>query len=282
MNIWMVRAGKNAYLIDEFARGYVGIGWEAMGDMSSIHSQEEMKKKYVETYLDVKPGKVGNAAAMAHKFCNVMQQVDKVITYDPGSREYLVGSIISDYIYKPNEIRDFPNIRKVKWEHRVVRDYLSSTSRNSLGTTLTIFTVNPDVWQEFDALMYGESIPEDVVSEGDDDLLENIREQSKEFIKDRITQLDPYEYQDLVAGLLRAMGYKTRVSPPGSDRGVDILASPDGLGFEQPRIVVECKHRKGAMGAPEVRSFLGGRHQNDKGLYVSSGGFTKEAKYEAQ
>jgi hypothetical protein len=54
---------------------------------------------------------------------------------------------------------------------------------------------------------------------------------------------DPDELQDLVAGVLRAMGDKTRVSPPGADRGVDILASPEGFGFEQPRIIVERKHR---------------------------------------
>lgn len=131
-------------------------------------------------------------------------------------------------------------------------------------------------------VLKGEVIPEEIGSTDDADMLDNIRDQSKEFIKDKISRLDPYEYQDLVSGLLRAMGYKTRVSPPGADRGVDIHASPDGLGFEQPRIVVECKHRNGSMGAPEIRSFLGGRHQDDKSLYVSSGGFTKEAKYEAE
>lgn len=282
MNVWMVRAGQKAYLIDEFARGYVAIGWHKMGDMSNLKTPGEMREKYKVSYPDVKPGKVGNAAAMAYKFRTVMQVGDQVITYDPSNREYLVGSIKSDYQYKPNEISDYPNIRKVDWEGRVSRDRLSIGARNSLGSTLTLFTVNDEVWQEFQALLSGvEVIEEDVADEGED-LLDNVREQSKEFIKDRITALDPYEYQDLVAGLLRAMGYKTRVSPPGSDRGVDILASPDGLGFEQPRIVVECKHRKGSMGAPEIRSFLGGRHQDDKGLYVSSGGFTKEAKYEAE
>lgn len=32
---------------------------------------------------------------------------------------------------------------------------------------------------------------------------------------------------------------------------------------------------------PEIRSFLGDSHVNDKGLYVSTGGFTKEVRYEA-
>jgi len=36
------------------------------------------------------------------------------------------------------------------------------------------------------------------------------------------------------------------------------------------------------MGAPDVRSFLGGSHPQDKGLYVSSGGFSREARYEAE
>jgi len=77
------------------------------------------------------------------------------------------------------------------------------------------------------------------------------------------------------------MGYKTRISPEGSDRGKDIVASPDGFGFENPRIVVEVKHRSGPVGSQQLRSFLGGRHQNDRGLYVSTGGFTKDALYEA-
>jgi restriction system protein len=37
---------------------------------------------------------------------------------------------------------------------------------------------------------------------------------AESFIEDQISRLDPYEVQDLVAGILRAMGYKTRVSGP--------------------------------------------------------------------
>ena len=36
------------------------------------------------------------------------------------------------------------------------------------------------------------------------------------------------------------------------------------------------------MGSDEIRSFLGGRHASDKGLYVSTGGFSKDARYEAE
>jgi restriction system protein len=72
------------------------------------------------------------------------------------------------------------------------------------------------------------------------------------------------------------------LASPGPDRGVDIIASPDGLGLEQPRIRAEIKHRADTVGAPLLRSFIGGLRQNDRGLYVSSGGFSKDARYEAE
>ncbi len=36
------------------------------------------------------------------------------------------------------------------------------------------------------------------------------------------------------------------------------------------------------MGAQEIRSFLGGRKPRDRCLYVSTGGFSKDARYEAE
>ncbi|MNC27057.1 hypothetical protein D3C75_752170 [compost metagenome] len=36
------------------------------------------------------------------------------------------------------------------------------------------------------------------------------------------------------------------------------------------------------MGSNQIRSFTGGLRVGDRGIYVSSGGFTKEAKYEAE
>lgn len=86
----------------------------------------------------------------------------------------------------------------------------------------------------------------------------------------------------MVAGILRAMGYKTRISPPESDRGKDVEASSDGLGLTDPHIIVEVKHREGTMGAQHLRSFIAALRPRHKGLYVSTGGFTKEVRYEAE
>lgn len=173
-----------------------------------------------------------------------------------------------------------------------MRDSLSVSTRNSLGSIMTLFLINDEAAEEVRGLALPMDAPEEHApspppsiapdATTNEDLRWEQVEKSNEFIEDRMAKLGPYELQDLVAGILRAMGYKTRVSPPGADRGVDIFASPDGLGLQEPRIFVEVKHRlKSAIGSPDLRAFLGGRKSTDRCLYVSTGGFSKDASYEA-
>jgi restriction system protein len=51
-------------------------------------------------------------------------------------------------------------------------------------------------------------------------------------IKEYIRGKTPYEFQDMVAALLRTMGYHTPfISPKGKDGGLDIIAYSDPLGL---------------------------------------------------
>lgn len=85
---------------------------------------------------------------------------------------------------------------------------------------------------------------------------EEVKARADELIADLISRPAPYDFQDLVAGVLRAIGFRPASPPPGPDRGVDIVAHPDPFGFERPRIKVQVKHRQGTVGGPEVRAFL--------------------------
>jgi predicted Mrr-cat superfamily restriction endonuclease len=49
-NIWMIRAGESGRYVDEFAKGYVAVGWQELGDMSSFNDKEEMLLYYLESY----------------------------------------------------------------------------------------------------------------------------------------------------------------------------------------------------------------------------------------
>jgi restriction system protein len=291
--MWMVRAGRGGEIADRYREsGYVGIGQggEGLGDLPyGDLSKTDLQTRLAQRFPAWKHGKLINAASQLFRFFIEVKQGDSVVTYDPTLREYFLGRVTGALDYRDGEA--LPYIRKVSWRAKVSRDHLSARARNPLGSTLTLFRVPDDVAIEIEANAVALDAPTstttdpvapapsvgEVLAAADDP-----SERAHELIDDLINELDWEELQELVAGILRAMGYKTRISPKGADRGVDIFASPDGLGLQEPRIFVEVKHRSEATSAPVIRSFLGGRKATDRCLYVSSGGFTKDGRYEAE
>lgn len=108
---------------------------------------------------------------------------------------------------------------------------------------------------------------------------EEAEEQAWGQIEAHLAVMDPYEFQKLVADLLKAMGYyPTWVAPPGPDGGLDIIAYPDPLGTRPPRIKVQVKRQQQRITTDGVRSFIALVNEDDAGLFVSLGGFTRDAE----
>lgn len=90
--------------------------------------------------------------------------------------------------------------------------------------------------------------------------------------------MDPYEVQRLVADLLKAMGYyPSWVAPPGKDAGIDIVAHPDPLGTRSPRIKVQVKRQQQRISREGLSAFLAQLGEEDVGLFVCVGGYTRDA-----
>lgn len=283
--MWMIRSGRGGrYAAQRVEEGRLSLGWGTALNPKEISSKEEVVRKIRASHPDLTDGQIDNAASQVWRFISEIGVGDHAVTYDPETRLYHVGVVKSEARYDPDADEEAQIYRTIDWIKVVGRDELSKDAKNSLGSILTLFAIDPShagqlLNERAQPAVDDLSIQEDVAS--DRATFEDIENQALERIKDRINRLDWDDMQELVASLLRAMGYKTLVSPAGPDRGKDILASPDGFGFEHPRIVVEVKHRRGQMGAQDIRSFLGGRHAEDRGLYVSTGGFSKDAQYEA-
>ena len=285
LRMWVVRAGEDARFYDDFKRNkIVAIGWDELGDLSRVKNHAEIKRMIEKACSDKKLGWRNIVTSQVARFVLEFKEGDYVLTYDSKTRNYLIGKISSPYRYDPTR-KEYRHVRTATWEGEIPRDRLSISTRNTLGAISTLFEVNEEAAND---LLNSFKKPKKEGGEGkqeEEQQKEEIKKEqldkSKEFIKDKISALDWEELQELVAGILRAMGYKTRISPRGSDRGKDVEASPDGLGLTDPHIIVEVKHREGTMGSQDLRSFIAALRPRHKGLYVSTGGFTKEARYEA-
>lgn len=288
MGAWMIRAGRGGvYASDWLEHGVIGIGWDFDGADIAAMNREQIRAAYGLSHPGDSKGKVAAGVGQVYRFAHDMTTDSTVVMYDPESRLYHLGVITGPCV----AVCDMDGVtytRDVTWGETAPRDVLSPSSKNSLGGIQTIFAVSDEVMADLTNAARDKSVVasndpaiDDNDATNDEETLAATYDNGIELIKDRVNQLDWEDMERLVAGLLKAMGYCARVMPRGPDGGRDVVASPDALGLESPRIVAEVKHRKGAMGAPAVRAFIGGLRAGDRGLYVSTGGFTKEARYEA-
>ncbi len=107
---------------------------------------------------------------------------------------------------------------------------------------------------------------------------EQAEDQAREDIERYLATMPPFEFQNVVGDLLRAMGYFVDwIAPPGPDGGVDIVAHTDPLGTQGPRIKVQVKRQQQSVNLPGLKSFMASIGPHDAGIFFCTGGFTKDA-----
>jgi restriction system protein len=286
--MWMIRGPRGRDAQQLLERGVIGLGWgHAAPRPQDAGTPREFYAAVRKSCPQLGHLQVLSAGRQLYTFFHEMKIGDAVMTYDPTRRTYHVGIITGDAASDAESASQPANVRTVEWRHSVERDRLSTASRASLRSRLTLFQPSRQAVQEIERLIGNPSLvpaADTETADGANDALADAPALARELLRNRLVQLTWQEMQALVAGILRAMGYKTRISLPGGDRGKDIMASPDGLGLEQPRIFVEVKHQKRPpISAPDIRKFIGGRHaHNDRCLFVSTSGFSLEGRYEAE
>src|SRR5690606_22360356 len=97
---WMVRASEGGYLIDEFAKGIVTVGWHEAGAIED-KTQRDLWLRLAAVYPSSKPATNQNAASVLWRFAKVIKVGDTVVTYDATKREYLIGDVTSEYRFQP-------------------------------------------------------------------------------------------------------------------------------------------------------------------------------------
>ena len=295
--VWLIRAGRGGRYASEFTdRKLVAIGWPAIGDLAGRDRADltaAMRSAYGEK------GAAGNAG-MLFRFANELKPGDFVLTPDPQTREIHAGRVEGPYEFAPAAaLSEQPNVRSVRWERTFSRDALPKRILYQLGSLLTLS--QPSSQEALRSFLLGDtnsgspgtsnSIVADAatVIDAEDDtaesvpLYEELRAQTSELIRRQVAGLDGYETQDLVAGVLRAIGYRTQVATEGADGGIDVVASKDALGVDGPVVKVQVKARPNTRSpASDVRALSGLVATDERGVFVSTGGFTRDAEADAR
>ena len=115
---------------------------------------------------------------------------------------------------------------------------------------------------------------------------ESRNEDSEEWIE-KLTEvmlsITPEGFERLCQRIFREKGFiKVEVTGRSGDGGIDgtgILK----IGLVTFKVIFQCKRYKGSVGSSEIRNFRGAMSgRTDKGIFLTTGRFTKDAKKEAE
>ena len=256
----------------------IAIGWRQMGDLSKIPpSREDFKTKYFETFPDAKKGSVPTSSGMLYRFCYEVQIGDYVVYPSKSDRMINIGEVTGDYVYDPEQ-PEYVQVRSVKWLRHFPRMAFSQGALYEIGSAMSFFTVK-NYADEFLAALDKGFKNKSAVDDEDETVgatADEIIESTKDFIlKELSRNLKGYDLEEFVANLLRAMGYRTIVSPHGGDSGIDITAYKDEL---PPRILVQVKSQDSDIKETTIQSLKGAMREGDYGLFVTLSNYTKNAQ----
>jgi restriction system protein len=146
IRMWMVRAERGRLYEDFRARGVVALGWSRL---APIVLDIESRDALVDAYAALDPVRrrsaIVSGASQMWRFAHEMARGDRVATYSPQRRAYLVGRVTGAARHHPEwSAIGLPLARSVDWyAAEVPRDALPPSTRNRLGPTLTLFRIAP-------------------------------------------------------------------------------------------------------------------------------------------
>ncbi len=172
---------------------------------------------------------------------------------------------------------------RLAWARNYLKRYglLDNSSRGVWALTpkgQTTFEVNK---QEVNKIVKSVDNSEKVVEYHDEDGQD--LEKWKDDLLEVIKNISPADFERLCQRVLREAGFiQVKVTGKSGDGGIDGVGTIKIAGFLSFRVIFQCKRYQGNVSSQQIREFKGtmvGRA--DKGLFITTGRFTRDAKDEA-
>lgn len=304
MALWLIRAGKYGEHEQKFfADGRCYLTWEGTEDtnLAKVKDFEGVKELLTKLYPDEKPKTRINWASQITPFVFDVQKGDWVVLPRKHTSALAFAEVLEGYAFDPKAETTYRHSIKVKWMNvNVPRTTFDQDLLYSFGAFMTVCRMaknNAEArvramekvgWKSTKAgasPLHQSKVPAQESMEAIEE-----RFDVEQSARDQITKVVQARFKghgmaELVGAVLRAQGFKTHISPPGPDGGIDILAAPGTFGFAEPRICVQVKSQQSPV-ERAVLDALGGvmkKVNATHGLLVCWGGFKGSVnKEEAQ
>ncbi len=300
--LWIVRAGAHGEReLAAIEQGALFPGFLEVGDLTQLGSRDEILGHLQDVMPDEGTNRLRNFAAQLNQFANKIEIGDVVVMPRKVTNGVAIGIVTGAYAFDADS--SFKHSRGIEWkEESLARDVFKQDLRHSFGAFMTICEVKRNAalervqavlekGQDPGALLgkQGQTAAPVPSSSAEEDEVEadDYQADIEDIANQQIVSLIKSEFAghalaDLVAEIMRVEGYTTKVSPPGADGGVDILAAGGTLGLGEDRICVQVKSGDGAANHDVVLRLIGSvsNTQARTGLLVSIGGVNAVAQKE--
>lgn len=289
MAIWLIRAGKSGEYENKFLNeGRVYFTWDNITEnLTGVKEYPAVYDVMSNAYPGKKKRQIGNNAGQLYAFLN-MKIGDWIITPSKFKSTIHIGEVISGYKYNPGTESEFNQYFEVKWLKKdIPRTNFDQDILYSLGAFLTVCGITRnDAEKRIRAMeknnwaMSSKGLTQAPQVSGIIEAENNIRTDLETFSADQIANFIEQKFKGhgmarIIEAILKAKGYIVHKSPVGPDKGVDLLAAPEPLGFGTPRLCVQVKTTSTPVDRPTLDQLIGSM-QNfnaDHGLLVSWSGF---------
>lgn len=287
MRSWLVRLGKFGEMeAHALATGELVTGWQT-GSLKGATSKEAILPIVTASQPERGPGTLANWAIQLNQLLNVMQSGDLVIVPMKTTGQLAIGQVEGGWF----QTKEGAPSRKVKWLRTdLPRQAVKQDLLYSLGATQTVAEMSRNgaphrfliaAKKGSDpgptlAAATAKATPAETESVEAADTSINLSDTARDHIERYISaHFTGHAFTQLIAAILRAQGYQARVSPPGADKGVDIVAGQGALGFDGPRLVVQVKSGDIVADQPTLQGLIGcvADTHAEHGLLVSWSGF---------
>ena len=296
--VFLVRAGRNGEDEDYALENNLAIiGLKEIPSLVDAGDYDEVAKLVIDALPHNKPRTNGNFAGQLWAFRCSMQEGDIVVLPRKLTSQIAIGRVKGSYHYaKVNMV--LRHTRPVEWlRPDVPRAVFEQDLLYSFGAFMTVCNISRnDAVQRVLAVLDGKPDPGPTIlldkpsktppSETDQtDALPDLAQLAHDQIVAQIqSRFAGHALSLLVDAVLQADGWVTKVSPPGPDGGVDILAGRGSLGLDEPRLCVQVKSQGSPADVTVYRTLQGTMQtfKAEQGLLVCWGGFNRAVQQESR